>query len=138
MNKEEIIKLCKMVRTDSDSYDGIRSQLSKIEDSLRKREKYELELLERNKELKKQLQEKTADDRVRELEEQLCKLRAGSLGVLNEVEREGKRAAYEAHYQTGCKCNPMLQLHYTGLGTAYVVKCEKCGYGENITDYKSW
>ena len=138
MNKEERLKLCKMIKTDIDSYDGIRKQLDKIEGSLSKRETHEIELLETIDELKKQLQEKTTNDRVRELEEQLRKLRAGSLGVLNEVEREGKRAAYETHYQTGCSCNPMLQLHYTGLGTAYVVKCEKCGYGENITDYSSW
>lgn len=136
MEKKKFNKeLCNLIRTDEDSYNGIRKQLSRIQESLNKRENREDALVEQVKQLQKDLVEKTTDDRVRVLEAQMRDLRRRSVGIMSEGEVADREAAYAEHYKTGCKRNPHLELHFTGLGTAYIVKCEKCGFEVNVTDY---
>ncbi len=118
-----------------DTYPGIHKQLEKIGKSLDLRESREKELYIEISNLKKELDEKTTDDRVAALTAQIQDLKRRSVGLLSEQEMEDKDKAYKEHYNTGCNRNPHLELHFTGIGTAYIVKCEKCGFSADISDY---
>lgn len=138
MNKDDMETLRKLFKTPS-SYLSINDNLDKIREQLKNREEAEDSLRRQVKDLKQQLEEKTSDDRVKiaeEVNKHLIKMSAA--GFFNEAEKEAYDRINKEHYDTKCKYNLHMEVHWTGVGTAYVLKCPKCGLEVNITDYSEW
>lgn len=138
MNKDEMKTLRKLFKTPS-SYSSISDNLDKIKEQLKNREEIENSLRRQNKELERLLEEKTTDDRVKAAEEYTNHLiKMSAAGFFTETEKEAYDRINKEHYETKCKYNLHMEVHWTGVGTAYVLKCPKCGLDVNITDYSQW
>lgn len=94
---------------------------------------------ERIKELEAELDKKTVDDRVLELQKENARLRATAVSFFNETESIAYDKAMKEHYESKCRSRIVyLRVEGTGLGTVYHVCCDTCGFRRDITDSSTW
>ena len=91
------------------------------------------------KEVYKKLAEYSKDVEIQSLQKSFDSVKNNALYVMSDKEKLCDKNFKHYHYEK-CKNGNTYwyKLTGTGVGTAIVVKCDKCGEELNITDYDCW
>lgn len=95
-------------------------------------------LIDDNASLREKIREFKQEEEIKALQEEIDRLRSGSLAILTEKESQDAKAFSKEHYETCENFYMEYILVGTGIGTAISVKCKTCKKEKNITDMDNW
>ncbi|MEK4790362.1 hypothetical protein [Bacillus sp. FSL K6-2971] len=86
--------------------------------------------------LRMELKKYKSDEKIKELENEIEELRAKSVFIFSENEKKEEIQFKKEHHI--CDSNIYYYFDGTEVGVAVGLKCSKCGFAKDITDYSAW